>query len=148
MNGDAEDRDDKVAGRTERSGAADAGASLVLQQTVVLLIDVVESVRLMSENEAATVHRWAEFVRLTTSDILPRHQGILVKSLGDGLLARFQTVRDAVNAASEMHRTLATRNAGVAEDQQLRLRAGVNAAMAWSDGIDIYGTGEIGRAHV
>ena len=51
-------------------------------------------------------------VRFAASEILPRHQGILVKSLGDGLLARFDTVRNAVNAAAEMHRTLAARNAG------------------------------------
>jgi adenylate cyclase len=141
MNGDAEDRGEKLVGRTERSGTADAGACLVLQPAVVLLIDVVESVRLMSENEAATVRRWAEFVRFAVSEILPRHQGSLVKSLGDGLLARFETVRNAVDAAAEMHRTLAARNAGLPEDQHFHLRAGVNAAMAWSDGIDIYGTG-------
>jgi TolB-like protein/Tfp pilus assembly protein PilF len=40
-----------------------------------------------------------------------------------------------------MHRTLAAQNADIPEDQHLHLRAGVNAAMAWSDGIDIYGTG-------
>jgi adenylate cyclase len=141
MNGDAEDRDDKQVVRTERSGTTVGGASLVLQPTVVLLIDVVESVRLMSENEAATVQRWTEFVRFAVSEILPRHQGSLVKSLGDGLLARFETVRDAVNAAAEMHRTLAARNAALPEDQHFQLRAGINAAMTWSDGIDIYGTG-------
>src|SRR3569832_445328 len=141
MNGDAEDRDEKLVVRTERSGTADAGACLVLQPTVVLLIVAVESKRQKSENETATVHRWTEFVRFASSEILPRHQGSLVKSLGDGLLARFDTVRNAVNAAGEMHRTLAARNAGIPEDEHFRLRAGVNAAMTWSDGVDIYGTG-------
>lgn len=141
MNGDAKSRDDTAGVGPERSGPADAGAGLVLQPTVVLLMDVVESVRLMSENEAATVHRWTEFVRLATSEILPRHRGSLVKSLGDGLLARFETVRDAITAAAEIHRALAARNAGLPEDEHFHLRAGVNAAMTWSDGIDIYGTG-------
>src|SRR5260370_16876401 len=40
-----------------------------------------------------------------------------------------------------MHRTLAAQNAGIPEDQHFHLRAGINAALAWSDGIDIYGTG-------
>ena len=40
-----------------------------------------------------------------------------------------------------MHRTLDVQNAGIPEDQHFHLRAGVNAAMAWSDGLDIYGTG-------
>jgi len=114
---------------------------LVQQETVVLLVDLVESVRLMQEHEAFTVRRWADFVRIVTAEILPRHRGVLVKSLGDGLLACFEAVPDAVDAAAEMHRTLAAQNAGIPEDQHLHLRAGVNAAMAWSDGIDIYGTG-------
>ncbi len=75
------------------------------------------------------------------AEILPRHRGVLVKSLGDGLMARFETVPDAVDAAAEMHRTLAAQNTGIAEDQHFQLRAGINAALAWSDGIDIYGTG-------
>jgi TolB-like protein len=64
-----------------------------------------------------------------------------VKSLGDGLLARFETVRDAVDASAEMHRTLHAQNVGRPEDQHFHLRAGINAAVAWSNGIDIYGTG-------
>ena len=56
-------------------------------------------------------------------------------------LARFETVPEAADAAAAMHRTLAAQNAGLPEDQHFHLRAGINAAMAWSDGIDIYGTG-------
>jgi len=128
--------EDKQAARTEPSGIG-----LFRQETVVLLVDLVESVRLMHEHEASAVRRWADFVRIVTVEILPRHHGILVKSLGDGLLARFETVPDAVNAAAEMHRILAERNVGIPEDQHFFLRAAVNSAMAWSDGIDIYGTG-------
>jgi class 3 adenylate cyclase/TolB-like protein len=95
----------------------------------------------MREHEASSVQRWADFVRTVINEILPRHRGTLVKSLGDGLLARFETVPDSVNAAAAMHRTLAMQNAGMPEDQHFRLRAGINAAMTWSDGIDIYGTG-------
>jgi adenylate cyclase len=135
------EEDGQSTDRAERSVAPDAGVLLVRQETVVLLVDLVESVRLMREREAITVRRWTDFVRIATSEILPRHHGILVKSLGDGLLARFETVPDAVNAAAEMHRTVAAQNAGISENEHFLLRAGVNAAMAWSDGIDIYGTG-------
>lgn len=141
MNGDAVDKNTEQAAPTGRSVARDAGAGLVLQQTVVLLVDLVESVRLMRKSEVSTVRRWADFVRIVTSEILPRHRGALVKSMGDGLLARFETASDAVNAAAEMHRTVAAHNVGITDDQHFHLRAGVNAAMAWSDGIDIYGTG-------
>jgi class 3 adenylate cyclase/TolB-like protein len=138
MSGDAVDKG-KDAGPTDLSGVQDV--ALVRQEIVVLLIDLVESVRLMQEHEAFTIRRWAEFVSIVTGEILPRHRGVLVKSLGDGLMVRFQAVPDAVEAAAEMHHTLAGQNAHLPEDQHFHLRAGINAAMAWSDGIDIYGTG-------
>jgi class 3 adenylate cyclase/TolB-like protein len=139
MRNDATDEEGRQPERTEQSDARDT--MLVRQEAVVLLVDLVESVRLMREHEAIAVRRWAEFVRIASSDILSRHRGTLVKSLGDGLMARFETVPDAVNAAAEMHRTVAAQNAGISEDQHFYLRAGLNAAMAWSDGTDIYGTG-------
>ena len=127
--------------RTERSLVPGASVGLVRQETVVLLVDLVESVRLMREHEAFTVRRWTDFVQIVTTEILPRHRGVLVKSLGDGLMACFEAVPDAADAAAAMHRTLAAQNVGIPEDQHFHLRAGINAAMAWSDGIDIYGTG-------
>ena len=114
---------------------------LVQHDTVVLLVDLVESVRLMREHEASAVRRWAEFVHLATEQILQRYHGVLVKSLGDGLMVRFETVPDAVNAAAEMHRSVAALNVGLPENQHFLLRAGINASPAWSDGVDIYGTG-------
>ncbi|KYK50366.1 hypothetical protein A1D31_39005 [Bradyrhizobium liaoningense] len=114
---------------------------LVQQDTVVLLVDLVESVRLMREHEASAVRRWTDFVQLATSQILPRYRGGLVKSLGDGLMARFESVADAVNAAADMHRSIAVQNSGRPEHQHFQLRAGINASTAWSDGIDFYGTG-------
>lgn len=114
---------------------------LVQQDTVVLLVDLVESVRLMQAHEASAVRRWTDFVQLAAGQILPRYRGGLVKSLGDGLMARFESVPDAVNAAADMHRTIAVQNTGRPDDQHFQLRAGINASTAWSDGIDIYGTG-------
>lgn len=140
MTDEAVDKGEKQLARSERSDARGAGM-LVRQQTVVLLVDLVESVRLMREHEAITVRRWADFVRTVTSEILPRHRGVLVKSLGDGLMARFEAVRDAIDTAAEIHQSLAAQNADIPEDQHFHLRAGINATMAWSDGIDIYGTG-------
>lgn len=133
--------EEKHAAQTEHSSARGAGIGLVQRETVVLFADLVESVRLMREQEARTVHRWADFVRKVNEVILPRFDRVIVKNLGDGLMVRFETVPDAVNAAGEMHRLIDALNVGIPEDQHFHLRAGVNAAMAWSDGADIYGTG-------
>ena len=137
----ARGKDEPQNAGTGDSAVRDAGAGLERHETVVLAVDLVESVRLMREHEAYGVRRWTEFVRTVNTDILPRHRGVLVKSLGDGLLARFESVPDAVEAAAQMHRTLAAENVGVPEQQHFHVRAGINAAIAWSDGIDIYGSG-------
>ena len=137
----AKDEGEERTAHAGRVVAQGPSVSLVRQETVVLLVDLVESVRLMREHEASTVRRWTDFVGLVTAEILPRYHGVLVKSLGDGLLVRFETVPDAADAAATMHQTLAAQNVGLPEDQHFDLRAGINAAMAWSDGIDIYGTG-------
>ena len=140
MNENADKAEDQIA-PTKLSDVRGTGIGLVRQETVVLLVDLVESVRLMQEHEASAVRRWAEFVHVVITKILSRYRGVLVKSLGDGLLARFEAVPDAADAAAEMHRTLAAHNVGLPEDQHFHLRAGINAAMAWSDGFDIYGSG-------
>jgi hypothetical protein len=100
MDDDAVGKEKKQAAWTGRSDVRNACSGLVQQETVVLLVDLVESVRLMREHEASTVRRWADFARIVTAEILPRHRGVLVKSLGDGLMARFEAVPDAVNAAA------------------------------------------------
>jgi adenylate cyclase len=133
--------EEERAPRTEHSDDRDAGTGLVRGEVVLLVVDLVESVRLMQEHEAVTVRRWADFFRKVAEQILPNFGGRLVKNLGDGLMARFETVPDAVNAASKMHGLLDALNVGIPENQQFRLRAGVNSAMAWSDGTDFYGSG-------
>ncbi|VIO78290.1 hypothetical protein CI41S_62200 [Bradyrhizobium ivorense] len=135
------DEDDENHAQDALSGRPIADGGLVRQQAVVLLVDLVESVRLMREHEAETVRRWTSFVHTVTTQILRRHHGVLVKSLGDGLMVRFETVSDAVAAAAEMHRALAAQNATIPEDRRFHLRAGINSAIAWTDGVDIYGTG-------
>ena len=60
--------EEKQAARTEHSDDRDGGIGLVRQETVVLLVDLVESVRLMREHEAFTVRRWADFIRIVTAD--------------------------------------------------------------------------------
>jgi adenylate cyclase len=72
----------------------------------VLFVDVVESVRLMEENESDVVRRWRQFVSVVERDILPSHGGRLVKSHGDGMLLEFPVVPPAAKAAFAVQRAL------------------------------------------
>ena len=117
------------------------GNGLPKHGVVVLVVDIVDSVELMRRHEAATVRRWTDFVKSALRRLLPRHHGEMVKSLGDGIMARFANVPDAVRAAEAMHRHLAEDNAAFPTDEHILLRAGINVTEAWSDGIDLYGSG-------
>ena len=123
-------------------GASPATPSWMRRQSVVVLVvDMVESVRLMQTHEAATVARWASALRHVNAELLPQFHGGLVKSLGDGLMARFDRVRDAAAAASAIHAHFDSDNLGMPEDARIRVRAGINLAQAFSDGTDLYGAG-------
>lgn len=108
---------------------------------VVLVIDLVESVRLMAANEAAVVNQWRGFMHHATSQVLPACHGRLVKSLGDGLLVEFDRPTDGVRAALSLHQYFAPLNQTLPASQQLHLRAGLNATNLYVDENDVYGHG-------
>jgi adenylate cyclase len=110
-------------------------------EAVVLVIDLVESVRLMQANEQDTIERWRNFVRRSRDEVLPRHGGRLVKSLGDGLLAEFENPSRAVVAALALHSLLAEASVGVPDDRRMFLRAALHTTRVYTDELDIYGSG-------
>jgi adenylate cyclase len=61
--------------------------------------------------------------------------------MGDGLLAEFGSVVDAVECAVEIQRGMAERNAGLPEDHRIDLRIGVNLGEVIVEGTDRHGEG-------
>lgn len=112
-----------------------------VQHKTVLVIDLVESVRLMAHNEEQVVRLWRGFVHHATTEVFPSLGGRLVKSLGDGLLAEFEHPAQAVRAALALHRHFDAANQNLPAAQQLHLRAGLNATQLYVDDNDIYGQG-------
>lgn len=108
---------------------------LTRARRAIVVVDVVESVRLMQEDEAGFIERWRRFVQQVRTEVLPKHGGRLVKSLGDGMLLEFADVRAAVAAANSMH----SRAAAIA--QSLWLRVGIHTADVMVDELDVYGAG-------
>lgn len=115
--------------------------ALPQRQKVVLVMDLVESVRLMAANELAVIDHWRGFVHDATSTVLPAHGGRLVKSLGDGIMAEFDSAREAAAASLALHHHFDAANAALPLDQMLYLRAGLNATHVYVDDLDIYGSG-------
>jgi class 3 adenylate cyclase/tetratricopeptide (TPR) repeat protein len=112
-----------------------------LRQKVVLVMDVVESVRLMGVDEVGVVQQIHRLLGIAREDVAPRHRGRVVKSLGDGILCEFADARGAVAAAFELHRVFDQVNLGLEPARRLYLRAGVNGAPVYIDATDIFGTG-------
>jgi TolB-like protein len=64
-----------------------------------------------------------------------------VKNTGDGLLAEFPSVVDAVRCAVEVQRGMADRNAETVEDKRITFRVGINLGDVIAEPDDIYGNG-------
>jgi adenylate cyclase len=107
----------------------------------IVVVDVVESVRLMQEDEAGFIGCWRRFVNEIATQVLPKHGGRLVKSLGDGLMLEFETVPPAVAAALDIQARVPSYNAGRAAAAAMYLRIGAHVADVVVDELDVYGAG-------
>src|SRR5438552_7737946 len=72
---------------------------------------------------------------------ISEHSGRVVKSTGDGLIAEFSSVVDAVRCATEIQKGMPARNAGVADESQFKLRIAINLGDIIAEGDDIFGDG-------
>jgi adenylate cyclase len=118
-----------------------ATATATRRLAAILAADVVGYSRLMGADEEGTHERFkAHLVELFDPKI-HEHHGRIVKTTGDGLLAEFASVVDAVRCAGEIQRAMAERDLDLAEERRLRFRIGINLGDVIVDGGDIYGDG-------
>jgi adenylate cyclase len=107
----------------------------------ILAADVVGYSRLMGADEEGTHERVQAHLRNLVDPQIREHHGRIVKTTGDGVLAEFASVVDAVRCASEIQRAMADRDLDLAEERRLRFRIGVNLGDVIVDDDDIYGDG-------
>ena len=107
----------------------------------ILAADVVGYSRLMGADEEGTHERFKAHLRELIDPKIREHHGRIVKTTGDGVLAEFASVVDAVRCAGEIQRGMADRDLDLAEERRLRFRIGVNLGDMIVDGDDIYGDG-------
>jgi TolB-like protein/class 3 adenylate cyclase len=109
--------------------------------TAILAADVAGYSRLMGLDEEGTHHSYMAHLRELLTPKIDEHRGRIVKSTGDGLLAEFPSVLDAVRCAVELQQGMTERNAGVPEDRRLEFRIGINLGDVIFDAGDIFGDG-------
>ena len=109
--------------------------------TAILAADIVGYSRLMGLDEAGTVAA----VRLHRTELIDTaiaaHRGRIVKNTGDGLLAEFQSVVNAVACAAEIQRGMLARNKQVPAERRIEMRIGVNLGDVIVEDGDIFGDG-------
>ena len=107
----------------------------------VLAADVSGYSRLMGADEEGTLARLTAHRAELFDPAIARNRGRLVKTTGDGLLAEFSSVVDAVRCAMEVQVGMAERNRGTPENRRLDFRIGINVGDIVEQDGDIFGDG-------
>jgi adenylate cyclase len=107
----------------------------------ILAADVVGYSRLMGVDEAGTLDALKALRTELVAPEIAAHNGRIVKLMGDGLLAEFASVVDAVACAVAIQDGMAGRHDGQPADRQVVLRIGINLGDVIVEGSDIYGDG-------
>ncbi len=115
----------------------------VVQRRLAAIVsaDVVAYTRLMERDEVGTHARLRARFKALIDPKIGEHGGRVVKLMGDGLLAEFPSVVDAVNWAVEVQGKVAELSAAEPHEQRIEYRIGVNLGDVIVDGDDIYGDG-------
>jgi adenylate cyclase len=107
----------------------------------ILAADVAGYSRLMEADEEGTHERLKAHRRELIEPKIGEHSGRIVKTTGDGMLAEFPSVVDAVRCAAELQRGMIDREAGIPEDCRIRFRIGINLGDVIAENDDIFGDG-------
>lgn len=107
----------------------------------VLMADVVGYSRLSEIDEEGTRARFQSDLKDIFAPMIAEHHGRLVKTMGDGVLAEFHSVVDALHCAVAIQQELATGHAEVPPELRLTFRIGLNLGDIIVEGDDIHGDG-------
>jgi adenylate cyclase len=107
----------------------------------ILAADVVTYSRLMDLDETGTHAAWKSHRGELIDATITGHEGRTVKLIGDGFLAEFPSVVNAVACAAAIQHGMRDRNAGLPRDRRMELRIGINLGDVIVEGDDIYGDG-------
>src|ERR1700731_2572761 len=107
----------------------------------ILAADVAGYSRLMGADEEGTHERLRAHLRDLVDPKIKEHRGRTVKNTGDGLLAEFPSIVDAVRCAADIQRGMIDRNTDTSEDQRISFRMGINLGDVIVEPEDIFGDG-------
>ena len=104
-----------------------------------LLPTQLATAELMEEDEADTYSRLQLHRKELFEPKIAEHHGRIFKLMGDGLLAEFASVVDAVECAAALQREMAERNKGLPPERRIDVRIGVHLGDVIVEGEDRHG---------
>src|SRR5262249_15823898 len=116
------------------------GAKLAMERRLAAIFaaDVAGYSRLVGADEEGTLDRLRAHRRELIGSKIPEHQGRIVKTTGDGVLAEFASPVKAVRCAIEVQHGMLDRNADVPQEQRIEFRIGINLGDVVVEEGDIY----------
>ena len=108
--------------------------------TTIFSADVQGYSRLMEADEEGTLATLKQY-RDAMARLIGAHGGRVVNTWGDGLLAEFPSVVEAVRTAVDVQNELAEHNAGRPTATRMMFRIGINLGDVIVEGEDLYGDG-------
>jgi class 3 adenylate cyclase len=121
-------------------GEQDAMTGTRRKLTTIFSADVQDYTRLMRADEEGTLDSLKKY-RGAMSRLIEVHGGRVVNTWGDGLIAEFASVVEAVRAALDIQNEVAGYNADRPDDTRMLFRIGINLGDVIAEGDDIYGDG-------
>ena len=107
----------------------------------ILAADVAGSCRLIGIDEEGTLAQLKALRKTIFDPKIAEHHGRVVKNTGDGAIAEFASVVDAVRCADEIQRGMAKQNIDVPQDKRIELRIGIHVGDIIIEENDIFGDG-------
>jgi len=117
-----------------------ATAPVKRKLAAILAADAVGYSRLMGTDEEGTMKILSAH-RAVIDGIIEFHEGRIINTAGDSVLAEFASPTDAVRCAVEIQDALKTRNDSLPEERRLHFRIGVNLGDVMVKGDDLLGDG-------
>ena len=108
--------------------------------TTLRCADVEGYARLMGADEAGTLETLRRY-RAAMATLIERHDGRVVNTWGDAVIAEFPSVVEAVQCAVETQQELSTYNGGLPEPRRMIFRIGIHLGDVMVEGDDVYGDG-------
>jgi len=106
----------------------------------ILSADVEGYSRLMGDDEEATVRTLTAYREVLTT-LIQQHNGKVLDSPGDNLLAEFVSVVDGVQCAVAVQKEIKARNDELPENRRMQFRIGINLGDVIQEEERIYGDG-------